>query len=128
VIRLEQSNMMSTDAFQAHQKEMIQASTFLDLECSLKKGQDFNKSRANEEDLMESGHFMEEEEFGLLIMYLLKRIQEVVKVEQKSMDQLFELQDLCYSTMALLDGGLRREVMCRLHDCEEWRVLSEETN
>jgi hypothetical protein len=63
---------------------MIQVSTFLDLECSLKKGQDFNKSRANEEDLMDSGHFMEEEEFGLLIMYLLKRIQELVKVEQKS--------------------------------------------
>jgi hypothetical protein len=56
-----------------------------------------------------------EEEFGLLIMYLLKRIQELVKLEQKSLDQVFELQDLCYSTMALLDGGLRREVMCRLH-------------
>jgi hypothetical protein len=108
-------SFLGTDAFQAHQKEMIQASTFLDLECSLKKGQDFNKSRANEDDLMESGHFMEEEEFGLLIMYLLKRIQEMIKVEQKSMDQLFVLQDLCYSTMALLDGGLRREVMCRLH-------------
>jgi hypothetical protein len=64
-----------------------------------------------EEDLMESGHFMEEEEFSLLIMYLLKRIQELVKVEKKSLKQLFELQDLCYSTMALLDGGLRREVM-----------------
>jgi hypothetical protein len=28
---------------------------------------------------------------------------------------LFELQDFCYSAMVLLDGGLRREVMCRLH-------------
>jgi hypothetical protein len=108
-------SFLGTETFQPHQKEMIQASTFLDLECSLKKGQDFNKSRANEDDLMESGHFMEEEEFGLLIMYLLKRIQELVKVEEKSLDQVFELQDLCYSTMALLDGGLRREVMCRLH-------------
>jgi hypothetical protein len=45
----------------------------------------------------------------------LKRIQELIQVEQKSLDQVFELQDLCYSTMALLDGGLRREVMCRLH-------------
>jgi hypothetical protein len=107
-----------TETFQPHHKEMIQTSNFLDLECSLKKGQDFNKSRANEEDLMDSGHFMEEEEFSLLIMYLLKRIQGLIKVEQKSLHelhQLFELQDLCYSTMALLDGGLRREVMCRLH-------------
>ena len=94
---------------------MIQTSNFLDLECSLKKAQDFNKSRANEEDLLESGHFMEEEEFSLLIMYLLERTQGLVKVENKTLDQLFELQDLCYSGMAMLDGGLRREVMCRLH-------------
>jgi hypothetical protein len=30
---------------------------------------------------------------------------------KEELDQLFELQD---STMTLLDGGLRREVMCRL--------------
>jgi hypothetical protein len=126
-------SFLGTDAFQGHQKEMIQASTFLDLECSLKKGQDFNKSRANEEDLMESGHFMEEEEFSLLIMYLLNRIQELVKVEKKSLDQVFELQDLCYSTMALLDGGLRRKggdvsTSCGFVDSQGWRVLLEETN
>jgi hypothetical protein len=121
-------SFLGTDTFQVHQKEMIQASTFLDLECSLKKGQDFNKSRPNEEDLMESGHFMEEEEFGLLIMYLLKRIQELVKVEKKSLDQVFELQDLCYSTMALLDGGLRREVMCRLHVDSLIEKQTEKTN
>jgi hypothetical protein len=106
---------LGSETFQSHQREMIQASNFLDLECSLKKAQDFNKSRSNEEDLFEEGHFMDEEEFSLLIMYLLKRIQEMMRVENKSMDQVFELQDLCYSSIALLDGGLRREVMCRLH-------------
>ena len=108
-------SFLGSKTFEAHQKQMIQASSFLDLECSLKKAQNFNKSRPNEEDLMQEGHFMEEEEFRLLVIYLLKRIQELIKVEKKSVDQMFELQDLCYSTMALLDGGLRREVMCRLH-------------
>jgi hypothetical protein len=106
---------LGSETFQSHQREMIQASNFLDLECSLKKAQDFNKSRSNEEDLMEEGHFMEEQEVSLLLMYLLKRIQEMMRVENKSMDQVFELQDLCYSSIALLDGGWRREVMCRLH-------------
>ena len=55
---------------------------------------------------MQEGHFMEEEEFSLLVIYLLKRIQELIKVEKKSVDQMFELQDLCYSTMALFDGWL----------------------
>jgi hypothetical protein len=124
---------LGSSTFQAHQKEMIQASTFLDLECSLKKGQDFNKSRPNEEDLMQAGHFMEKEEFSLLVIYLLKRIQELIKVEKKSLDQVFELQDLCYSTIALLDGGLRREVMCRLRVDSliiknGGGVLSQETN
>jgi hypothetical protein len=71
---------------------------------------------------MQGGHVTEEEEeeeFSLLIVYLFKRIQELIKVEKKSLNQVFELQDLCYSTIALLDGGLRREqrreVMCRLH-------------
>jgi hypothetical protein len=108
-------SFLGTETFQPHQKQMIQTSNFLDLECSLKKGQDFNKSRQNEEDLFENGHFMGEEEFSLLIMYLLERTQQLVKVENKTLDQLFELQDLCYSGMAMLDGGLRREVMCRLH-------------
>jgi hypothetical protein len=50
---------LGSETFQAHQKQMIQASNFLDIECALKKAQDFNKSRVNEEDLMEEGHFME---------------------------------------------------------------------
>ena len=108
-------SFLGTETFQPYQKEMIQACTFLDLECGLKKGQAFNKSRQNEEDLMESGYLIEEEEFSLLIMYLLERIQGLVKMENKSMKQVFELQDFCYSAMALLDGGLRREIMCRLH-------------
>jgi hypothetical protein len=116
---------LGSSTFQVHQKEMIQASTFLDLECGLKKGQDFNKSRPNEEDLMQGGHVMEE------VIYLLERTQELMEVEKKSLDQVFELRDLCYSTIALLDGGLRREVMstsCGFIDYQEWRVLSQETN
>jgi len=76
-------SFLGTETFQSHQKQMIQTSNFLDLECSLKKAQDFNKSRANEEDLLESGHFMEEEEFSLLVMYLLERTQGLVKVETR---------------------------------------------
>ena len=34
------------------------------------------------------------------------RIQELIKVENNSVGQVIELQDLCYSTMALLDGEL----------------------
>jgi hypothetical protein len=44
---------------------------------------------------MENGHFIDEEEFGLLIMYLLKRIQEFLNGRMKTLDQQFELQDLC---------------------------------
>jgi hypothetical protein len=79
------------------------------------KAQDSNKRRDNEEDLMREGHFIEEEEFRFLVIYLLKRIHSLGQVKDKSVMQVFEFQDLCYATIALLDGGLRGEITCRLH-------------
>ena len=139
--------------FQRHQRQMIQASAFLDVQCAYKKAQNYNKMRQNAEDLFDSGHFMEEDEFALLVMFVLQKIQMVLKsLKSRGNDQeeiskkdensisdskgdrdlsddeeedwdneksnnialLFRLQILCFTGIALLDGGLRREVVARL--------------
>jgi len=102
---------LGSTAFQMYQQQMVQACAWLDKQCRFQKAQDFNKQRDNEEDLHQQGHFMEEEEFSLLVIYLLKRIHALSQVNNKSVMQVFEY----YATIALLDGGLRREVICRLH-------------
>jgi hypothetical protein len=91
---------LGTTTFQTHQQQMIATSTWLDIQCAFKKAQDFNKARANEEDLMMQGHFMEEQEFSLLVIYLLKRIHILGQVNNKSVMQVFEFQDLCYASIA----------------------------
>ena len=100
--------------FQPYQQEMIQTSSFLDIECSNKKGQSFNKWRPNSEELFDFGHFMDDEEFNLLIIYLLEQTQKLLVVENKSMKETFRFQYLCITVISLLDGGQRREVITRL--------------
>ncbi len=81
--------------------------------------QEINKVRPNSEELLESGHFIEEEESSLLIMDLLQKTRShTQKLQQpyvvKSIHNVLQLQYLCYTLMSLLDGGLRREVVARL--------------
>jgi len=125
---------------------MIQTSAFLDVQCAHKKAQNYNKIRENAEDLFDTGHFIEEDEFALLVMFVLQEIQLVLKslktlgdddqhssirkdgnsiIDDSNGDDedndsdnnitlLFRLQTLCFTGIALLDGGLRREIAARL--------------
>src|SRR6185369_5881275 len=103
-------NFKSTNTFIPFQSEMVKASTFLDIQCSNQKSQDFNKTRQNSEDLLDSGHFIEDEEFSLLVIYILEQIQGLCSIKEKTKDQKFKLQLYCFTFIGLLDGGLRREV------------------
>jgi hypothetical protein len=50
---------------------------------------------------MQGSHFMEEEEFSLLV--ILKRVQGLMEVEKKSLNQVFELQDCVIQVLHLLN-------------------------
>jgi ribosomal protein L40E len=107
---------LTSSTFALHQKEIQETAQFLDQESSRKKLQEFNKVTPNSEELLESGHFMDEEEFSLLIMDLLQQTRCLTqKLQQqctmKSIHNVLQLQSLCYTLMSLLDGGLRREVV-----------------
>ena len=102
------------ETFKDYQKNMIQTSDFLDIECSLKKGQNYNKWRPNSEDLFDFGHFINDDEFTLLIIYILEQIKIFINIKDKSLKETFKLQYLCFTIISLLDGGQRREVISRL--------------
>jgi hypothetical protein len=46
--------------------------------------QESNKVRPNAEDLVQTGHFMEEEEFSLFIMYLLQHTKHILEKKDKA--------------------------------------------
>jgi hypothetical protein len=64
------TKFLKSITFQQRHQEIKETSNFLDRESARKKTQEFNKERPNAEDLVQTGHFMEEEEFSLFIMYL----------------------------------------------------------
>jgi hypothetical protein len=108
------NKFLKSITFQQHHQEIKETSDFLDRESARKKTQESNKVRPNAEDLVQTGHFMEEVEFSLFIMYLLQHTKHILEKKDKSTHVLFELQFHCYALMSLLDGGQRREVVARL--------------
>ena len=81
---------LSSSTFQLHQKEIQETCQFLNQESSRKKMQEFNKMRPNSEELLESGHFMEDDEFSLLIMDLLQQTRSLT--QQLQVQQLQDIR------------------------------------